>query len=93
MQDPLHALTDWNLEAATTLSLRREPACFAFLCGEADAAPQPIDALNLDLASIDYYAGRASLWATLEIRSAASNNRRWRCWASMTHSCARSRAR
>jgi hypothetical protein len=74
MHEPTHALTDWNLEAATTLSLRREPACFAFLCGGADAPPQPIDALNLDLASIDYYGGRASLWATLEIRSSASND-------------------
>jgi len=74
MHDPVHALTDWNLEAATTLSLRREPACFAFLCGDADAAPQPIDAINLDLASVDYHGGRASLWATLEIRSTASND-------------------
>lgn len=74
MHEPTHALTDWNLEAATALSLRREPACFAFLCGDADGPPQPIDVLNLDLASIDYYAGRASLWATLEIRSSASND-------------------
>jgi len=74
MHDPTHALTEWNLEAATTLSLRREPACFAFLCGDADAPPQPIDAINLDLASIDYFAGRASLWATLEVRSSASND-------------------
>jgi hypothetical protein len=74
MHDPTHTLTDWNLEAATTLSLRREPACFAFLCGDAVSPPQPIDAINLDLASIDYYAGRASLWATLEIRSSASND-------------------
>ncbi|HVA15375.1 MAG TPA: hypothetical protein VNF99_19155 [Stellaceae bacterium] len=74
MNEPTNALTDWNLEAATSLSLRREPACFAFLCSDADAPPQPIDALNLDLASIDYYAGRASLWATLEIRSSASND-------------------
>jgi hypothetical protein len=74
MHEPTHALTDWNLEAATTLTLRREPACFAFLCGDADSPPQPIDAINLDLASIDYYAGRASLWATLEIRSGASND-------------------
>jgi hypothetical protein len=74
MHEPLHTLTEWNLEAATTLSLRREPACFAFLCGDADAPPQPIDAINLDLASIDYYAGRASLWATFEIRSSASND-------------------
>lgn len=75
MDEPTHALTDWNLEAATTLSLRREPACFAFLCGRADAAPQPIDSINLDLASIDYYGGHASLWTTLEIRSSASNER------------------
>ncbi|HEV8016684.1 MAG TPA: hypothetical protein VGP48_14190 [Stellaceae bacterium] len=74
MHEPTHALTDWNLEAATTLTLRREPACFAFLCGDADSPPQPIDAINLDLASIDYYAGRASLWATLEIRSGASRD-------------------
>src|ERR1700722_5254418 len=73
MHEPTHALTDWNLEAATTLSLRREPACFAFLCGDADAPPQPIDSINLDLASIDYFAGRASLWATLEVRSSASS--------------------
>ncbi len=74
MNEPIHALTDWNLEAATTLSLRREPACFAYLCGDAESAPQPIDAINLDLASVDYFGGRASLWATLEIRSAASND-------------------
>ncbi len=74
MNEPLNALTDWNLEAATTLSLRREPACFAFLCSDAETAPQPIDAINLDLASVDYFGGRASLWATLDIRSAASND-------------------
>lgn len=73
MNEPTHALTDWNLEAATTLSLRREPACFAFLCSRAEAAPQPIDSINLDLASIDYFEGHASLWTTLEIRSSASN--------------------
>jgi hypothetical protein len=70
-----HALSDCNLEAATTLSLRREPACFAFLCGRAISPPQPIDSLNLDLASVDYFAGRASLWATLEIRSSASDEK------------------
>jgi hypothetical protein len=75
MSEPTHALTDWNLEAATTLSLRREPACFAFLCSRADAAPQPVDSINLDLASIDYFSGHASLWTTLEIRSSASNDR------------------
>lgn len=70
-----HALPDCNLEAATTLSLRREPACFAFLCSRAISPPQPIDSLNLDLASVDYFGGRASLWATLEIRSAASDDK------------------
>jgi hypothetical protein len=68
-----NALSDRNLEATTTLSLKREPACFAFLSGRSAAAPQPIDSLNLDLASVDYFGGRASLWATLEIRSGASN--------------------
>lgn len=70
-----HALPDCNLEAATTLSLKREPACFAFLCNRAVSPPQPIDSLNLDLASVDYFGGRASLWATLEIRSTASDEK------------------
>lgn len=70
-----HALPDCNLEAATTLSLKREPACFAFLCSHAASPPQPIDSLNLDLASVDYFGGRASLWATLEIRSTASDEK------------------
>ncbi len=35
----------------------------------------PIDSINLDLASADYFDGRASLWTTLEIRSAVSNER------------------
>jgi hypothetical protein len=69
-----NALSDRNLEVATTLSLKREPACFAFLCSRAISAPQPIDSLNLDLASVDYFAGRASLWATLDVRSGASND-------------------
>lgn len=73
MVDPSNALSDRNLEATTTLSLKREPACFAFLCSRAVSAPQPIDAINLDLASVDYFAGRASLWATLDVRSGASN--------------------
>ncbi|MGH6975333.1 MAG: hypothetical protein ACRED6_11970 [Stellaceae bacterium] len=70
-----HALPDCNLEAATTLSFKREPACFAFLCSRAVSPPQPIDSLNLDLASVDYFGGRASLWATLEIRSTASDEK------------------
>ncbi|HUJ97574.1 MAG TPA: hypothetical protein VLV85_04960, partial [Stellaceae bacterium] len=61
------------LEANTTLSLKREPACFAFLSSRSVTAPQPIDSLNLDLASVDYFGGRASLWATLEVRSGATN--------------------
>jgi hypothetical protein len=35
----------------------------------------PIDAINLDLASADYFDGRASIWTTLELRSAAADNR------------------
>jgi hypothetical protein len=72
MVDPANALSDRNLEASTTLSLRREPACFAFLCSRAIQPPLPIDSINLDLASVDYFAGRASLWATLEVRSSAT---------------------
>jgi hypothetical protein len=72
--DPQNALSDRNLEANTTLSLKREPACFAFLSSRSVSAPQPIDSLNLDLASVDYFGGRASLWATLEVRSGASND-------------------
>jgi hypothetical protein len=71
---PTHALSDRHLEAATTLSLKREPACFAFLSSRAVAAPQPVDSIFLDLASVDYFNGRASLWATLDIRSSASND-------------------
>ena len=35
----------------------------------------PIDSINLDLASADYFDGRASLWTTLEIRSSVSDDR------------------
>jgi hypothetical protein len=75
MADATHALSDVNLEASTTLSLKREPACFVFLCAKAVAPPQPIDAINLDLASVDFFDGRASLWATLEMRSTASDEK------------------
>jgi hypothetical protein len=33
----------------------------------------PIDSINLDLASADYFGGRASLWTTLEMRSAVTD--------------------
>jgi hypothetical protein len=69
MADPSNTLFDRGLETSTTLSLRREPACFAFLCSRAVSAPVPIDSINLDLASVDYFRNRASLWATLDIRS------------------------
>src|SRR5262245_30197834 len=71
----INTITDRNLEAPTTISLKREPACFAFLCARAISAPQPIDSLNLDLASADWYESRASIWATLDIRSTASNEK------------------
>jgi hypothetical protein len=69
------ALRDLHLEQTTTMSLKREPACFAFLCSHSVSAPMPIDSLNLDLASADYFDGRASLWTTLEIRSSATEDR------------------
>ena len=69
------ALKDRNLEHSTTISLQREPTCFAFMCSTAISPPLPIDAINLDLASADYFDGRASIWTTLELRSAAADNR------------------
>src|SRR5437763_16281049 len=69
------AITDRNLEATTNISLKREPACFAFLSARSVAPPMPIDSINLDLASADYFHGRASLWTTLEMRSSFNNDR------------------
>jgi hypothetical protein len=69
------AITDRNLEASTNISMKREPACFAFLSPRSVSAPMPIDSINLDLASADYFQGRASLWTTLEIRSSVNNDR------------------
>jgi hypothetical protein len=69
------AITDRNLEATTNISLKREPACFAFLSARSISSPMPIDSINLDLASADYFDGRASLWTTLEIRSSVSDDR------------------
>lgn len=69
------AISDRNLEASTNISLKREPACFAFLSARSVAPPMPIDSINLDLASADYFRGRASLWTTLEMRSAVNNDR------------------
>ena len=75
MTGPTTALKDRHLEQTTTMSLKREPACFAFLCSRSATAPMPIDSLNLDLASADYFDGRASLWTTPEIRSGATDDR------------------
>src|SRR3954451_4426562 len=69
------AISDRNLEASTNISLKREPACFAFLSARSVAPPMPIDSINLDLASADYFRGRASLWTTLEMRSSVNNDR------------------
>ncbi len=68
------AIADRNLEATTNISLKREPACFAFLSPRSVASPLPIDSINLDLASADYFGGRASLWTTLEMRSSVSDD-------------------
>ena len=67
------AITERNLEATTNISLKREPVCFAFLSPRSVSSPMPINSINLDLASADYFEGRASLWAALEMRSAVSN--------------------
>jgi len=75
MTDSSPAISDRNLEATTHISLKREPACFAFLSAQSAAAPLPIDSINLDLASADYFQGRASLWTTLEIRSGVNGER------------------
>jgi len=69
------AISDRNLEASPHISLKREPACFAFLSARSVSPPMPIDSINLDLASADYFQGRASLWTTLEMRSSVSNDR------------------
>lgn len=69
------AISDRNLETATHISLKREPACFAFLSAQSIMPPLPIDSINLDLASADYFQGRASLWTALEIRSSVNNER------------------
>lgn len=68
-------ITDRNLEATTNISLKREPACFAFLSARSISPAMPIDSINLDLASADYFQGRATLWAALEIRSSVSDDR------------------
>jgi hypothetical protein len=68
------AIADRNLEATTNISLKREPVCFAFLSARSVSSPMPIDSINLDLASADYFDGRASLWATLEMRSSVSDH-------------------
>jgi len=44
--------------------------CFAVV-----SPPIPIDSINLDLASADYFDGRASLWTALEMRSSVSDER------------------
>ena len=75
MTDSSPAISERNLEASTNISLKREPACFAFLSAKSAAAPMPIDAINLDLASADYFQGRASLWTTLEMRSGVNGDR------------------
>src|SRR5215471_448357 len=66
------AIADRNLEATTNISLKREPACFAFLSACSVSELMPIDSINLDLVAADYFDGRASLWAALEMRSSVS---------------------
>ena len=74
MSEIPNTLLDRNLDATTVISLKREPACFAFLSSHSVSPPLGIDSINLDLASVDYFGGRASLWATLEIRSESTED-------------------
>src|SRR5260221_12749852 len=68
-------ISDRNLEASTNISLKREPACFAFLSAPGGPPPMPIDSINLDFAWADCFNGGASLWPTLEMRSSINNDR------------------
>lgn len=69
MNDSSHSLNDRHLDTVTVMSCKREPACFAFLCSNAVAPPLAIEKLNFDIASADYHRGRATVWATLEMRA------------------------
>jgi hypothetical protein len=71
MLDHSRPLSDRHLDTTTTMSCQREPASYAFLCANAVAAPELIDRLNFDIASADFHRGRASVWATLEMRGEA----------------------
>ena len=66
MIEPSQPLSERNIETATLMSCRREPACFAFLCPSAIGAPVSIGQLNFDIVNADFHRGRASVWATLE---------------------------
>src|SRR5262245_5300216 len=69
------AIADRNLEASTNISLKREPACFAFLSARSVAPPMPIASIHLDLAPADYFRGRSCVWTSLEMRSSGSHDR------------------
>jgi hypothetical protein len=75
MSEQLQPMHDKHLDISTVMSCKREPACFAFLCTNAVAPPMVIEKLNFDIASADYHAGRASVWATLEMRPDGSDAR------------------
>ena len=75
MSDRLQPMHDRHLDISTVMSCRREPACFAFLCTNAVSPPMAIEKLNFDVASADYHRGRASVWATLEMRSDEADSR------------------
>jgi hypothetical protein len=75
MSEQLQPMNDKQLDLSTVMSCKREPACFAFLCTNAVAPPTAIERLNFDIASADYHQGRASVWATLEMRSDGADSR------------------
>jgi hypothetical protein len=69
MIDDQQPMSDKHLDTTTMMSCKREPACFAFLCSNAASPPLAIEKLNFDIASADYHCGRASVWATLDMRA------------------------
>lgn len=69
MTETARPMTDRHLDATTVMSCKREPACFAYLCANAVSAPIGIEKLNFDIASADYHGGRATVWATLDMRA------------------------
>lgn len=50
-------------------SIQKEPACFAFLGASAVSPPVSIKSFLFEIESADFVRGRASVWATLSMRT------------------------